>query len=230
MAIAVINSTGRDITAAASTWSIVPHSSIEGGAAFVVGIGLASTAAVVSTITDNTTNVYLRAAQCPTPKVGAGAELWWTPSLSSGCTRISITLDAASSGSIGVLQARSISTGNALAGSQSSAITGNSTVFGGHEMTPTQPNCLVVSFGRLTASTVGTITNLGGMTTWISTTSTGALRTHGMYIIQGAASTVSGSFRTSSRCMYAGVLAAFSDTSVLGGTRFRGRTLLGVGQ
>ncbi len=230
MAIVVLNSTGANITAAASTWSIVPHSSIEGGAAFIVGLGFASTAVSVSTITDNTTNVYLRASQCPSPKTGAGAELWWTPSISSACTRVSITLDTTSSGSIGILQARSVSTANALSGSASSAVTGNSTIFGAHEFTPTRPNCLVVSFERLNFSTAGTITNQGGMTTWLSTTSTGALRTHAMYLVQGAASTVSGTFQTSSRGMSAGVIAAFSDTSVLGGTRPRTVMLTGVGR
>lgn len=215
MAITFTNSTGLTITAAASTWSIAPPVLIHGGQAFVLGLGPASSAVTVSTITDNTTNVYHRAVACPSPRPAAGAEIWYTTNLSSASTRISITLSGASSGSLGLAQFDGISTGNPLAGTASSGVTGNSTTFRGGDLTPERDNCVAVSFERLTFSTIGTITNLGGMTTWISTGVGGGTipRTHGMYLIQGAASTVTGSFTTSSRGMGAGVIAAFSDTT-----------------
>lgn len=229
MAITFLNSTAATIATAASTWSIQPNSSIEGGAGFVLGFGLASTAVSVSTVTDNAGNVYRRAVAAPGTKV-VGAEMWYATNISSASTRISVTLSGNSTGTIGLLQARGISTGSPLSGTASSNVTANSTVWSAGEFTPTRANCIAVSYELLSFSTAGTITNQGGMTTWVSTTSTGAPRTHGMYIIQGAASTVSGSFTTSSRGFGSGVIAAFSDTSVLGGTRFRGRTLLGVGR
>lgn len=55
------------------------------------------------------------------------------------------------------------------------------------------------------------ITVLGGMTAWTSTNA--AVRQHGQYVIQGAASTATGSFTTSSNCQHAAVIAAFSDTA-----------------
>lgn len=229
MAITFLNSTAATIGTAASTWSIQPHSSIEGGAGWAVGIGLASTSVSVSTITDNTTNVFLKAIAAGATKT-VGAELWYCSNLSSASTRISVTLSGNSSGTIGLLQARGISTGSPLSGTSSSNVTANSTIFAAGEFTPTRPDCLVVSYELLSFSTAGTITNQGGMTTWVSTTSTGAPRTHGMYIIQsGAGSTVSGTFTTSSRGFGTGVIAAFSDTSVFGGSRRRGRLTLGVG-
>jgi hypothetical protein len=228
MAITFINSTALTLTAAASTWSIPTHSSRHGGAAFVVGIGPASSAVTVSTITDNTTNIYRRAVARGTPKPAGGAELWYTTNLSSASTRIFVTLSGASSGSLGVGQFDGISTANALLQTGSSAITSNSTLHGASEITPSQSSAVVVSFARMTASTIGTVNNLGGMTTWLSTAQ--AVRTHGMYIIQTTASTCTGSFRTSSNCQHAAVIAAFSDTvTVLPFTAAVTRSLTGFG-
>lgn len=157
-----------------------------------------------------------------------GAELWYATAVSSNSTRISITLSATSSGAIGVGQFDGISTANALTVTGSSAITANSTTHSVVEITPTTANQLVVSLHRLNASTVGTATNLGGMTTWLSTTA--VERTHGMYIIQGAASTCTGTFTASSRCMHVGVIAAFSDTTAV--ASYQGAptlAMLGVG-
>lgn len=227
MAVSFINSTALTIATAASTWSIPTNSSIQGGAAFVVGIGPASSAVTVSAVTDNAGNAYQVAVARGTPKPAASAELWYATNISSLSTRISVTLSGASSGSIGVGQFDGVSTQNALLQTGSSAITANSTSHGASEITPSQNNALVVSFARLTASSIGTVTNLGGMTTWLSTAA--AVRTHGMYIIQGAASTCTGSFTTSSNAQHASVIAAFSDTNtVLGGRRRTGAMLLGV--
>ena len=210
MAIAFINSTGRTIGTAASTWSIPTHSSREGGAALFVGLGLASSAVTITGVTDNSGNAYALAMRRGTAKPAAGAELWYATNCSSASTRVSITLSGASSGSLGLGQFRGVSTANALLETGSSAITANSTSHGASQITPSEANTLVLSFARLTASSVGSVTNLGGMTTWLS--SGQAVRCHGMYIIQGAASTCTGSFTTSSNAMHASVIASFSDT------------------
>lgn len=231
MAITVLNSTGKDVTTSASTWSITPHSSIEGGAGMFLGVGCASTAASVSTVTDNAGNVWKRAIASPGTKTGAHVELWYATNYSSASTRVSLDVSGGSSGGLALLQVRGISTANALCGTASSNVTANSTIFAGGEFTPTLANTLIVSFERLSYSTAGTITNQGGMTTWVSTTSTGALRTHGMYLSMGAASTVSGTFTTSSRGFGSGVIAAFADTVVLGGPLKGSRlTLMGMGR
>jgi hypothetical protein len=212
MAITFLNSTGLLITVGnQSTWSIPTHSSRLGGAAFVVGVGLASSVVTVSAMMDNAGNAYALAVRAVTPLPAAGAELWYATNISSASTRVSVTLSGNSSGSLGIGQFDGISTGGALDLTGSSAITANSTSHGASQITPSTTNMVVVSFARLTASTLGTITNLGGMTTWISTAS--AVRTHGMYIIQTTASTATGSFTTSSNAQHAAVIAAFSDTA-----------------
>lgn len=227
MAITFLNSTGATIGTAASTWSIVPHSSREGGAGLVIGIGLGSSAESVSTITDAPAgNVWHRAVAVASPRP-RGVELWYATNTSSNSTRISITLSGNSSGTIGLGQWRGISTANALSVTGSSAQNGNSTLFGASVITPPTANQLVVSFGMLTFSSLGTITNLSGMTTWISTSS--IPRSHGMYEIQGAASTQGADWKTSSRGLGANVIAAFSDTAVMGGSRPRGRMTFGIG-
>lgn len=218
MAITFINSTGRDIATAASTWSIQPNSSIEGGAGLVLGLGFGSSAVSVSTVTDNTTNVWKLATAVPSSRPG-GAELWYCTNLSSLSTRVSVTLSGASSGGLALAQFRGLSTANALSAVGSSAQVANSTLFGASQIT-VPPNGVAVSFGRLQYSTLGTITNNGGMTTWISTS--GLVRSHGMYLIDGGAgSTAQGQFQTSSRGLGAGVIAAFSDTAVAGGGVFQ---------
>lgn len=212
MAIAFINSTSLTIGTAASTWSIPTNSSLLGGAAFIVGIGAASTAVTVSTVTDNVGSLYLLAVRSPATK-SAHAEIWYATNCSSLSTRISVTLSGASSGSIAVGQFSGISTANALLNTVSSNGTANSTTHSAAEFTPSQSSAVVVSYARLTASSIGTVTAQGGMTIWASTAA--AVRQVGMYIIQAAASTVSGSFTTSSNCIHAAVMAAFSDTNVI---------------
>src|SRR3990167_1827510 len=127
MAIAFINSTGLRIAGSASTWSIPTHSSLEGGAALFVGLGLASSAVTVTGVTDNAGNVFSLAVARGTAKPAAGAELWYALNCSSASTRVSITLSGNSSGSLGLGQFRGVSTANALLETGSSAITANST-------------------------------------------------------------------------------------------------------
>jgi len=220
MAIAFINSTTGPRATAQTTHSIVPHSSREGGAAFMIGMGLASSDVTVSTITDNVGNLYLRAVARGTPKPAAGAELWYATNISSGSTRIDITLSGNSSGSIAFSQFRGVSTANALLNTAAHAITGNSTRHSAAptDITPTESSALVVAFHRTNASTMVPISVLGGMSVWASTQSTGAVRTVGLYEIQTAASTVSGTWLTAAAtstgtCMHAAVIAAFSDTA-----------------
>jgi hypothetical protein len=230
MAIAFVSSTSATIGTAASTWSIQMPATPTGGAGLVLGLGPASSAVTISAVSDNTTNVWKLAVERDTPKPAAGAALWYCTNISSASTRVSVTLSGNSSGSLALGQWTGISTNNALLQTGSSAITANSTNHGASEITPSTTNSLVVSFCRLNASTLGAITNLGGMTSWTSTSATGVVRTHGMYIIQGAASTATGSFQTSSLALHAAVIAAFSDTAApVGGQKGLRRPLSGVG-
>jgi hypothetical protein len=218
MAVTFINSTGANIATAASTWSIPTHSSRVGGAAMVLGLGFGSSAVSVSTVTDNAGNVWKLAVAVPGNRPG-GAELWYATNLSSNSTRVSVTLSGASSGGLALGQFDGVSTANALAAVGSSAQIANSTTFGASQIT-VPADGVAVSFGRLQYSTLGTITNNGGMTTWISTAS--MVRSHGMYLLPGgAASTAQGQFTCSSRGLGAAVIAAFSDTVVAGGGAFQ---------
>lgn len=213
-----IGGTGATVGSAASTWSIVPPSTQVGGGAMVVGVGPASSGVTVSTMTDNTTNVYKRAVVRGTPKpAGAASELWYATGWSSLSTRISITLSGNSSGSIGAGHFTGISTGMPLGPTGSSAITANSTSHGASEVLPIGGSALAVSYARLNASTIGTITNLGGMSNWVTTNASGAVRSHGMYLSMITPSTVTGSFTTSSNAMHAEVIAIFYDTVITGG-------------
>ena len=220
-----VNTIAATIGTAASTWSIATHSSKAGGAAFIVGVGVGSSAVTVSTMADNTTNVYLRAIVAATPRPVAGAELWYTRNISSASTRVSVTLSGSASGSIAVGQFTHLSTANTLdvVGERTSTAA-NSSLYGSSQVTPTSTDGLIVSFTRLTASTIGTITNLSTMTTWVSTQSTGVVRTHGMYgYTVDAASTWTGSFKSSSKAVHASVIAVFNDTFVaaVGGGGFQ---------
>lgn len=201
-----VNSTALTIGTAASTWSIPTNSSIEGGAAFVVGLG-PSSGVTVSTITDNTTNVYRLAARCPSPRP-AGAELWWTAGISSASTRISVTLSGASSGSIAVGQFRGLSTANARAEFNSSAINVNSTTHGSGEITSSG---LCITYARLNASTLGLTKEGAGWSTWTDTGA--AVRSFGMYQLNAGPTTVSGAFTTDSNAQHASVSAIFVDTA-----------------
>lgn len=216
MAIEFINSTAGTIGTAASTWSIVPHSSIEGGAAWFVGIGVGSTSVIVSTVTDNAGNVYRLAVRRPNPRPNAGAEIWYATNISTLSTRVSITLSGNSSGSQGIGQFRGVSTGNALGVTETGADGVASTVHACSVVTPTLDNSLVVAFSRANVSTIVPVVHDGGFLAWISTGQ--AVRTVGGYIIQTSASTATGTWRTQSAgtstgvSAHAGVIAAFGDT------------------
>lgn len=214
MAIAFINSTALTFGTAASTWSIPTHSSKSGGAAFIVGLGPASTAVTISTVTDNTTNVYQLAVRRLSP-LPAGAELWYVTNISSASTRISVTLSGNSSGSMAVGQWTGVSTANALDLTNTNIDAANSTVHTCGEITPTTAGAVVVSFSRTNVSTISPTGLDGSILAWCSTGQ--AVRTVGNYIIQGAASTATGQWRTnaagtSGGCLHSGVIAAFGDT------------------
>lgn len=210
MAISFVNSTGLTIGTAASTWSIPVQTGLTGGGALVVGIGC-NTGVTVTAVTDNTANVYSSVVRANAPSTSS-ADLYFANVISSASTRISISLSGNSSGSIAVGHWTGISTANAVSTIGSSAISANSTSHGASEVTSS--GCVFISFSRMTQSTIGTITNGSGMTTWLSTAT--AARTHAQYLIQGAAaSTNSGAFTTSSNCQHAGVVAAFMDTVVV---------------
>lgn len=218
MAITFVNSTALTFGTAASTWSIPPHSSKLGGSAFIVGLGLASTVVTISTVTDNTTNLYRRAVSRTASTKAAGAELWYATGISSLSTRLSVTLSGNSSGSMAVGQWSGVSTNNALLEVDSSAITANSTVHRCGEITPSSANAVVVSFSRTNASTMVPTAHDGSFQEWCSTAQ--AVRSVGGYIIQTVPTTAGGQWRTnaagtSGGCQHTGVIAAFSDTQVI---------------
>jgi len=229
MAITFVSSTSATIGTSASTWSIQMPATLTGGAGLVLGMGPASSAVPISGVSDNTTNVWRSAVQVVGTRT-VSAALWYASNISSASTRVSVTLSGASSGSLALGQWTGLSTKNALLETGSSAITANSTSHSAAQILPSTTNGLVVSFCRLNASTLGTITNLGGMTAWTSTSATGVVRTHGLYIIQSAASTATGSFTTSSNAQHSAVIAAFSDTAApRGGKKGLRLTLAGAG-
>lgn len=220
--IVFVTSGGATIGTAASTWSLATPSSKVGGGAFIVGIGPASSAVTVSTVTDNTTNVYLKAvARAST--AAARAELWYCNQISSASTRISVTLSANASGSMGVAHFTGLSTGSPhdSTASTGSFATGLSTVHTAGQVTPGASNALVIMFSRSVNSTISPAAFDGGMTAWISTGT--AVRTHGSYIIQGAsASTCTGQWRTNAATstggtLHAAVIATFLDTRASAG-------------
>lgn len=216
--ITFVQSSGVTIGTAASTWSIpIGASSMVGGGLMVIGVGVGTSGVTVSTITDNTTNVYLKAVARGSPRPTAGAELWYANGFSTASTRVSVTLSGNDSGALAYGEFVGISTGTPLGPTGSSAITANSTSHSVSEITPTSSN-VVISFARLTASTIGTITNNANYNTWISTNT--IARTFGAYWIQSTASTATGPFTTSSNCQHAAVIAAFYDTVVVGGAAF----------
>ena len=225
MAIAFVNSTAKIITAAASTWSMAYHSSRTGGAAYFLGVGLATGAISVSSAGDNL-GAQFTLAKRQTGTSTSAAELWYATNQSSASTRVFVGLSGASSGGLAIGQFTGISTANALGPTGSSAIGANSTSHGASQITSSG---IAISFSRLTASTIGTVTVLGGMSQWVTTAA--LLRTVGLYLNNANESTVTGSYTTSSRAMHASVIAAFFDTAVAAaaGFRIRRRRLLGIG-
>lgn len=229
MAISFVNSTGATIATGASTWSIASQGTLTAGGALVIGIGC-NTGVTVNSVTDATTNVWSSCARADAPSTSS-ADLWFTNNISTAISRVQVNLSGASSGSLAVAHFTGFSTNNAFMGVFGSSASGTpgSTTHSASEAV-LAANAVGVSFCRLGASTTGTITNQGGMTTWVSTAAAGAARTHGMYIINGGTpSTVTGTFTTSSRCARAAVVAVFNDTFV-GGLFYRRRCMMtGVG-
>lgn len=212
MAIAFINSTKLDVTVAASTWSI-PTSTLNGGAALIVGVGLAGSSSIqVTAMTDNTPNVYTLMSSRASSGSTITAELWASRGISSASTRISFTLSGASSGGVAVAQFTGISTAGGfpnVKGSSANAVT--STTISAAKVTPSTEG-LAIGFARMNASTFGTITAGAGYTAWASTSATGVQRCFGEYRIDATPTTASHPFATSSRTFYNCVLAYLSDT------------------
>lgn len=218
-AFSVLASTGGTIGTAASTWSMLSSQmQLTAGGALIVGFGLGSSAVTITNVTDNVGNAFSLAVARGTPKPSScGAEIWYANGITAGTTRISVTLSGNSSGSMGILHVTGMSTNTPLDLTGSSASAAVSSNHGASEITPTTANSLVVSYGYMSQTTGGAIVSLGGMSPWVSTNSLGAPKTHAMFLIQGAASTVSGSWRTSSLVNHAAVVAAFNDTNAIGG-------------
>lgn len=221
MRVSFIQGGGGTIGTAASTWSLVAPTTKVGGGAFIVGLGPASSVVTISTVTDNTTNVYRKAIARASTAI-ASAELWYCNGISSASTRISVTLSGNASGSMGIAHFTGLSTGDPH---DSTASTGNfatglSTVHTAGQVTPGSSNALVVMFSRSINSTISPAAFDGGMTAWISTNN--AVRTHGSFIFLPVASTVSGQWRTnaagtSGGTIHAAAMATFLDSRVVGG-------------
>lgn len=237
MAITVINSTQRNFgNAAASTWGIATHSSRLGGAAFIVGITPGSSDVTVSGITDNAGNTYTLAVACASPKpTAAGAELWYATNISSASTRVEITLSGGSSGNVAILQADGVSTANALGITGSSANEDLSTIHTVVNITASADNSLLVALYGNHDDTNAPLVADGGASSWVAIS---PQRTVGLYLIQGAASTFSGTWRTDAATStggvrHASVIAEFLDTGVGGAAvpvRSFTRMMLGMGR
>jgi hypothetical protein len=211
MAILFVNSTGANVTASASTWSLaLPAVTL--GNALVIGIGVGSSSVQVSTVTDNAGSLYVRAARAVSPRPVAGAEIWYATNVSNTSTRVSVTLSANSSGGLASAQFSGFSTNRALGPTGSTASATLSTVYNVATITPGTSG-VAVMFARLNVSTIGTLTVGGGQTAWISTNT--CAHTFGQYIIQTAADSTNGAFTTSSRALHAGAIAYFYDTNTL---------------
>jgi hypothetical protein len=209
--ISFVTSGGATVATAASTWSFVPGgSSMVAGSAIIVGVGVGSSVVTVSTMTDNTTNLYLKAIARGSPKPAAGAELWYALGYSTASTRVSVTLSGSASGGIAYADLTGLSTLNALGPTGSSGNSTNSTVHSITEVTSTSTGALVISFNRVNVSTISPITKGADYTMWISTGT--VVRCFGEYWIQSAASTATSPWQTSSGCLFSGVQAVFYDT------------------
>jgi len=215
---------GATVATSASTWSIVTGgSSMAAGSAVVLGLGVASSVVTISTITDNTTNVYLLAVRRLTPLPACGAELWYCQGYSTASTRISVTLSATSSGGLGYANFVGFSTLTPLGGTASSGNSTNSSVHSMTELTSTSNGALVISFSRVDVSTITPIRQTSSYATWLTTNAVGAVREFGQYQVQPTASTATslwthgGAATSSGVCLFSGVHAIFYDTVVVGG-------------
>lgn len=212
MAITLTSSTTAIIGAAASTWSI--GLALSSGDFPVIGAGAGSSANVVSTVTDNGGNVYVRAvANSTAGGPAAHAEIWYCQYCTAPSTRVKMTWSAASSGALCLARYFGGSTvvGRVLNQTGSTVATANSTTWSAQSITPTYGNSLVFMVDRLTASTLGTA-NVSAGYTWLSTVG----RTFVQYQVQGASSATDAAWTTSSRAPgHAAVIASFvSDTVV----------------
>jgi hypothetical protein len=218
--IVFVTSGGATIGTAASTWSFVPGgSSMTAGSAIIVGVGVGSSVVTVSTMTDNTTNLYKKAVARGSPLPAAGAELWYAFGYSTASTRVSVTLSGSASGGIAYAGFTGVSTANGLGPVGSSANSTNSTAHSITEITSTSTGALIISFNRTNVSTISPIRVNANYTMWISTNT--VVRCFGEYQIQTAASTATSPWTngaaggSSGTCLFSGVQAAFYDTVVI---------------
>jgi hypothetical protein len=191
------------------------------GSAIIVGVGVGSSAVTVSTMTDNTTNVYKKAIARGSPLPAAGAELWYALGYSTASTRVSVTLSGSASGGIAYADFTGLSTLTPLGPVGSSGNSTNSTAHSITEVTSTSTGVLVISFNRTNVSTISPINVGAGYTAWISTGV--VVRCFGEYAINPAASTATSPWThgaaggSSGTCLFSGVQAMFYDTVVIAG-------------
>lgn len=207
MAIAFVNSTGRRIPTAASTWSMaVP--AVTAGGALIVCVGQQSSTSGASTVTDDVGNVYTKVVKGLNGGAAPASEMWYAANVTS-CTRVHATMGASSSGSIGSVHFTGISTGSPLGPSGSSG--GNSSSFSASAITPASAG-VVVQYARFNGS-LGSISTTANFTSWVSTGLSTDANHYGQYWIQGSAEATDGAFTGASGRAYASVIAVFYDTN-----------------
>ena len=220
MAITFVGTSTDAIATAQSTWSFIPPSTLEGGGAFVVPVQIGSTTATVSTITDNAGNTFKLAVRGGTPiPTGCSAEIWYALNISSGSTRISLTMSGLSTGRMGCLHASGVSTANALLqeGFNAEGTISSVHIAASPEITLAEANVLVVTASRQGPSTHLPVVADGGLTRWLT-----AVNGANFYLIAGAASTFTGQWRTDAATSTGKVFsmntyAVFSDTNSTAG-------------
>jgi hypothetical protein len=208
MAIAFVNSTGRDITVGASTWSMEYHTDRTGGAAYILGLGSGSSGVSVVSVADNNAVAFTKASSASTVR-GPSMELWYQLNISSASTRVHVTWSASCSGGLGLAQFTGISTASGFDQAVSSNSTTASSVHSAAPITPASTG-LVVTFSRASANVNGPITPGANFTEWISTTA--LLRSYGQYWIQPAIAQTEGDWVSTQQMVVSQSIAAFADT------------------
>ena len=224
MAITFSGSTTVNVATAASTWSINSSAVFTSTAAdegLVLGLTGNSSVVTITGVTDDAGNAWGLAIAAARAGTSSGmAELWYARKASLS-TRISVSLSANSSGTLGLGVVQRLGFPHATT---SSAATAVSSVHSAASLTPTVAPTIFFTAARLLQSTVGGSSTPATWSVFMSTAVN--IRTVGYYKIQTASSAETGTWNTSSRAGHVVAMAAFAEySSLVGGG---GLTLLGV--
>lgn len=226
MAITFGASTTVNIGTAASTWSInssaiITSTTADEGALLLLTNN--SSVVTITSVTDGVSNAWAEVVN--TGRAGnssAYASLWAVQKYAPS-TRVSIGLSGNSSGTISLTRWGRLG----LADNSVSSVTAtNGTTRSAGNVTPSTSNCLIVTFGRLLASTVGTNNTPATYSTLTSTNV--QVRHPGFYKIQTTSSNETGQWTTSSNSGHAIILAAFKEYSSLIPADWGGLLMVGV--